>query len=60
MIKFNYSITDSLTFSMTCYLNRLIMLPQNLPPTGAPAGAAQPVDLNGSALHFMADLMWKF
>jgi hypothetical protein len=57
MIKFNYSITDSLTFSATCYLNDLILLPQQVLLTSP---AVRPVDLNGGAIHFMADLTWKF
>jgi hypothetical protein len=48
-IKFNYSITDALTFSATCYLNDLINQTVN--------GTALS---NGKDLHFMADLMWKF
>lgn len=52
LVKLNYSFTDSLTFSATCFVNDLI----NLPKQGS--GAA--VDLNSSAIHFMADLMWKF
>jgi hypothetical protein len=50
LIKFNYSLTDSLTFTATCFLNDLINLPQG--PVGT--------DLNTGAMHFMADLMWKF
>jgi hypothetical protein len=58
MIKFNYSITDALTFSVTCYLNDLIILPQRSPPPPFPN--LPPVDLNSGSIHFMADLMWKF
>lgn len=50
LIKANYSITDSLTFTFTCYLNQLINANLN-----APAG-----EPNNSAIHAMADLMWKF
>jgi hypothetical protein len=46
MIKFNYSITDALTFTFTCYANDLI----NNPVPGAKT----------DAVHAMADLMWKF
>lgn len=46
LIKFNYSIYDSLTFSLTCYVNDLI----NNPVAGAKTGA----------VHAMADIMWKF
>ena len=48
-IKLNYSITDSLTFSATCYLNSLINSTVN--------GSAEP---QSNAMHFFADLMWKF
>jgi hypothetical protein len=46
LIKFNYSIFDSLTFSFTAYINELI----NNPLPGTQTGA----------VHAMADLMWKF
>jgi hypothetical protein len=46
LIKFNYSIFDSLTFSFTAYINDLI----NNPVPGTKTGA----------VHAMADLMWKF
>lgn len=46
LIKFNYSIFDSLTFSFTCYINDLINNP-------VPASKTD-------AVHAMADLMWKF
>ena len=51
LIKANYSITDALTLSLTCYLNQLIN------PALNTAGAGES---NNSALHVMADLMWKF
>jgi hypothetical protein len=46
LIKFNYSIFDSLTFSFSAYINDLI----NNPAHGSKTGA----------MHAMADLMWKF
>lgn len=46
LIKADYSLTDSLTLSFTCYLNELINNPY-------PA-------VNSSAIHAMADVMWKF
>lgn len=46
LIKFDYSIFDSLTFSFTAYINDLINNPF----------PAQKTD----AVHAMADLMWKF
>ncbi len=53
MVKLNYSFTDSLTFSATCFINDLIN-----PPQQNPAGTK--ADLTSSAIHFYADLMWKF
>jgi hypothetical protein len=50
LIKANYAITDSLTFTFTCFLNQLIS-----PGLNAPLG-----EPNNSAIHVMADLMWKF
>jgi hypothetical protein len=50
LIKANYSITDSLTFTFTCFLNQLIT-------PGLNSAGGEP---NNSALHVMADLMWKF
>jgi hypothetical protein len=46
LVKFNYSITDALTFTFTSFINDLINDPV----------AGQKTD----ALHVMADLMWKF
>ncbi|HEY5233948.1 MAG TPA: putative porin [Verrucomicrobiae bacterium] len=46
LIKVNYSITDALTFTFTCYANTLISNPV--------AGT------KSDALHMMADIMWKF
>ena len=54
LIKANYSFTDSLTLSFTCYLNQLIS-----PSLNTPAGANHGEPQN-SATHLMADLMWKF
>lgn len=53
LITFNYSFTDSLTFSFTCYLNNLISL-QNVSHTPQVPSSAN------SAIHFMADMNWKF
>ena len=50
MIKANYSITDSLTLTFTCYLNELISPNLN-------AAGGEP---NNSAMHLMADMTWKF
>ena len=49
MIKANYSFTDSFTFTATCFIDELINSPVG--------GANQP---QNNAIHFMADLMWKF
>jgi hypothetical protein len=46
LVKLDYAIFDSLTFSFTCYINDLI----NNPVPSA----------SSSAVHAMADLMWKF
>jgi hypothetical protein len=48
-VKFNYSITDALMFSVTAYVNGLINRNIN--------GAAEP---QSGTLRVMADLMWKF
>ena len=50
LIKANYSITDSLTFTFSCFLNDLIN-----PGLNASAGESK-----SGAVHAMADLMWKF
>jgi Putative porin len=50
LIRANYSITDSLTFTFTCFLNQLITSGLNA-PLGEP---------NNSAIHVMADMMVKF
>ncbi len=50
LLKANYSFTDSLTFTATCYINDLINNPVY-------KGVSEP---QNSALHFMADIMWKF
>jgi hypothetical protein len=46
LVKLNYSLTDALTLTFTCYVNDLI----------------NPVPGNSQshALHAMADIMWKF
>jgi len=54
MIKFNYSFTDSLTFSATCFINDLISQGGIL---------ADPLVADGktsATFRFMADVMWKF
>jgi hypothetical protein len=48
-IKLNYSVTDSVMFSASCYLNSLINPTVN--------GTKEP---QSSAMHFFADIMWKF
>jgi hypothetical protein len=54
MVKFNYSFTDSLTFSATCYINSLISM------DGLVADQYVRDHRTSSALRFMADVMWKF
>ncbi|MDD5141475.1 MAG: putative porin [Verrucomicrobiales bacterium] len=51
LIKANYSFTDSLTLTFSCFLNELITPGLNT------AGLGEP---KNSAMHVMADLMWKF
>jgi len=55
LIKANYSITDSLTFTFSCYLNQLIN--QNLPGNNNVTPTVEP---KNNAIHAMADLTWKF
>jgi hypothetical protein len=50
MVKLNYSITDSLTFSLTGYVTDLV--DQKL--TG------NVLEPDSTMIHVMADLMWKF
>jgi len=45
LVKINYSMTDALTFTFTCYMNDLI--------NAAPGAKTD-------ALHAMADIVWKF
>jgi hypothetical protein len=45
-VKLNYSITDALTFSFTCFINDLI--------------DPVPITSKSGAMHAMVDLMWKF
>ena len=51
LVKFNYSLTDALTFSFTSYINDLINPNLNTGGLGEP---------KNHSLHIMADLMWKF
>jgi hypothetical protein len=51
MIKFNYSLTDALTFSFTSFINDLIIPNLNTGGLGEP---------KNHSLHVMADLTWKF
>jgi len=53
LVKASYSFTDSLTFSVTCFINDLIT-----PPTQNTSG--KKVDLTSSAIHLYADFLWKF
>jgi hypothetical protein len=62
LVKFNYSLTDALTFSFTAYINDLIKPALNTTatqPLGGPLNHSLGEPQNHS-LHFMADLMWKF
>lgn len=46
LVKATYSLTDSLSLGFTCYIDQLIH-----PPTPT---------AKSDAMHFMADLLWKF
>jgi hypothetical protein len=54
MIKFNYSFTDSFTFTATCYINDLISR------DGLVANPLVPDTKTSASIRFMADVMWKF
>jgi hypothetical protein len=54
LVKFNYSLTDALTFSFTAYINELIKPKLNT------TGITPPNEPKNYSLHVMADLMWKF
>ena len=54
MVKFNYSFTDSFTFSAACFINDLIST------DGLVANGLVPDNRTSTAFHFMADVMWKF
>jgi len=53
-VQFDYSITDALTFSLTGYVDDLINSTLKVP------GSANVSEPNNTAIHAMADLMWKF
>jgi hypothetical protein len=46
LVKFNYSLTDALTFSLTFYVNSLIQNPS--------------ATASSDAMRIFADVMWKF
>lgn len=54
LIKLNYSFTDSFMFSVSCFINDLITQPSQ------DQNSNYTVDLKSRAIHFMADVMWKF
>lgn len=54
MIKFNYSFTDSFTFSVTCFINDLIS------NQGLIANTLVPDGKTSATVRVMADVMWKF
>ncbi len=49
LFKANYSFTDSLTLTFSCFLNQLI--------SSNPGGISEP---NNKAMHVQADMTWKF
>jgi hypothetical protein len=54
MVKFNYSFTDSLTFTFTCYVNDLINR------NGLISNVLVPNSNNSDMIHLMADLNLVF
>ena len=46
-VRLNYSVTDSVTLAVSCYINSLI-------------NSQHGNDPQNSAMHFMVDAMWKF
>lgn len=52
LIRFNYSVTDAFTISLTCYLNSLVI--------PGPMGILSAGEPKSTAMHFMADANWKF
>ena len=54
MVKFNYSFTDSFTFSATCFITDLISL------DGLVSDGSVPDGHTSATIRFMADLIWKF
>ena len=52
LIQANYSFTDALTFTFTCYINQLIYPNLNNSNVGG--------EPQSNALHVMADMLWKF
>ena len=54
MVKFNYSFTDSFTFTATCFITDLISL------DGLTPNQLVPDTKTSAAFRFMADVMWKF
>ncbi|MDR3459910.1 MAG: putative porin [Verrucomicrobiae bacterium] len=54
LVKFNYSFTDSVTFTVTCYINDLISL------NGLQADPFVPDHKTSSMIHIMADINWLF
>jgi len=57
LIQANYSISDALTFTFTCYINQLISPSLNAPSSIGSLVGGEP---QSNALHVMADLKWKF
>ncbi len=60
LIRFDYSITDALMFSVTCYINDLINPALNVSNVSFPPNSNVPGQPQNSMIHLMADLMWKF
>jgi len=54
LVKFNYSFTDSVTLSLTCYINDLISV------KGLQSDPLVPDGKTSSMIHIMADINWLF
>jgi hypothetical protein len=60
LVKLNYSITDSVTFSLTGYVSDLINQSLHVPGPGPGGSVGTFNEPNSTMIHVMADIMWKF
>jgi len=54
LVKFDYSVSDSVTFTVTCYINDLISR------DGLQPNALVPDNRTSALIHIMADINWIF